>query len=863
MTRHWPSESLVVRWGAVGFLGGALFPLVATLIELRTRHAAPSFSTLWNTNVHHPLLLIVDSAPFILGTLSALLGHREARLQSFTDRLAALVEEKTRDLRLHGVIVEAAANSILVTDSAEKILWVNAAYSRVTGYSLAELAGHSFREFRSREHDDAFQEAIARQVLSGHAWHGEVRDRRKDGTLYTSERSITPVLDDRQRLTHVVTIFQDVTERKQVEAEAERQRQYFETLFLTSPVAIVLVTPDGAIHSCNPAFEHLFGYQQAAIVGRNIDDLIVPDSEHRRAHEHSAHALGGESVHALVRRMRSDGSLVDVEIFAAPVIVNGVSVGAFAIYHDVTELVQARRSAEASAQAKAEFLANMSHELRTPLNGVIGMTTLLLDTPLNDEQLSFAETLRGSGEALLGVINDILDFSKIEAGKLSLEEHPFSLAECIESALDLLAPKATEKGLELAYLVNPGVPSTVNGDITRLRQVLINLLANAVKFTETGEVVITVSCAGSDSDGRELSFAVRDTGIGIPPEKIDRLFQAFSQVDASTTRKYGGSGLGLSISRSLVQLMGGRIWVESEVDKGSTFHFTVRCDVAADVVGAPQAPDARPELMGRTLLIVDDNATNCLILSKQAVGWGMEPRTFASPIEALAALSGGAVFDAALLDMQMPVMDGCMLAREIRRLPNGDTLPMIMLSSLGRRPDEHNEIGFVAQLSKPVKTSSLLDALIAALSTRPHQVRARASVRVFDESFAKQHPLRVLLAEDNVVNTKVAIALLGRIGYHPDVVGNGREVLEILRTRQYDVILLDMEMPVMDGPEAARLIKLEWPEGRRPRIVAMTAHASEGDRDRYLAAGMDDYVSKPIRPAELLRALTESRPLAP
>ncbi|MHB1095703.1 MAG: PAS domain S-box protein [Gemmatimonadaceae bacterium] len=862
MTRRTHSASLMARWGIIGFLSGTLFPLSAVLLALSVRHAPVTLANILGAHEHAPVLLIVYIAPFVLGVLSAGLGHREQRLRTLAMHLEDMVEERTAQLKLQGIIVEAASNSILVTDDNERIIWVNAAYSRLTGYPREELLGRSFLEVRSHEHDDQFQEDIRRAVMAGRAWHGEIVDRRKDGSRYTSERSITPVLGTDNRLTHVVTVFQDITERKQAQLETERQRRYFETLFQASPVAIALVSADFSIQTCNPAFERLFGYREAEIVGRNIDALIAPTADRERALHYTEDAVSGASVHALSQRVRSDGTLVDVEIFSAPVTVNGEQVGALALYHDISELVQARHAAEAAAKAKSEFLANMSHELRTPLNGVIGMTALLLDTPLSDEQHTFVQTLRSSGDTLLTVINDILDFSKIEAGKLSLEQGPFNFVDCIETALDLLASKAAEKGLELAYQVNADIPSRIVGDVTRLRQVLINLLGNAVKFTETGEVVVTVTGERLENDAYELHFAIRDTGIGIPQDRLGILFHAFSQVDASTTRKYGGTGLGLSISRSLVQLMGGRIWVESTVGKGSVFHFTIRSAAAVDAHDAEPGGTVLPELRGRHLLIVDDNATNRLIISKQVAGWGMEPHPFATPREALNSLAKGTPYDAAILDMQMPLMDGLTLAREIRTLPSGASLPLIMLSSLGRRPDERNEIGFVAQLSKPVKASLMLEALNVALSDRPQPVRARPSQPMFDVSLGQRHPLRILLAEDNPVNTMVAVAFLRRAGYEPDCVGNGREVLDALRRKQYDVVLLDMEMPEMGGEEAARHIAQDWPEATRPRLVAMTAHVLEGDRAKFLASGMDDYVSKPIRLDELLRALAESRTLA-
>lgn len=530
--------------------------------------------------------------------------------------------------------------------------------------------------------------------------------------------------------------------------------------------------------------------------------------------------------------------------------------GAIRRYMSQQELMEAMELARSADRAKSNFLASMSHEIRTPMNGVIGMTSLLLQTKLSQAQREYVETIETSGDSLLNIINEILDFSKIESGHMMLEESPFDLRGCIEDVLDLMAPKIFEKRLEIIYYLDPEIQPYVFGDGFRLRQILVNLIGNAIKFTEIGEILVQVLLDTVDDDAVFLEFSVRDTGIGIPADKIDKLFQPFSQVDASTTRKYGGSGLGLAISSNLVKLMEGKIWVTSDPGKGSDFKFTVKTYFTTPPADSNKAMEELMKIPGKRILIVDDNATNRRILQLQCKNWNIETEAVSSGAEALELLlEKKEVFDACILDMQMPEMDGEMLAREINKHFSKEQMPLIMLTSIGfnQRTPEVQQL-FTHYLNKPVKHSHLAEILLSLLGNSANKAAIHIEDQLNLKALATSYPFRVLIAEDNFINQKLIRNLFEVLGFKTDLVANGHEAIDALKRKHYDLVFMDVQMPEMDGYEATRMIKERW-KVDGPVIIAMTANAMQGDKEKCILAGMDDYISKPLRLEDLERVI--------
>ena len=797
----------------------------------------------------------------------------EQRVEERTAELANAHDEATKVRRQLTEAIESIPQGFSLYDPQDQLVLCNSRYIELL------YAGEGERV----EPGMTFEAIIRRAASSGliedakdcvDEWVAQrLESHRNPGGTHLQRRSGGRWIQVNERRTEdggTVAVYADISEIKQAEEAVRRSEELLATVLDHLPAPVYLRNRDGRFTLINATYEDVYGVKKEEVRGKTVHDLY-PEAQAEEYAVQDRDVVESRTVMEYeITVDQSDGAHTFAVVRFPIVDARGELVGVGGVEHDITarkraeeQMRIAKEEAEAANEAKSVFLATMSHEIRTPMNGVIGMTSLLMNTKLTPDQLEYTEVIRSSSENLLTIINDILDFSKIEAGRLEVERQAFDLRECLESALDLLAAKASQKGLDLAYLTEEDVPAAIKGDVTRLRQILVNLLGNAVKFTEKGEIVLSVKAEklaaprrAPERSSYKLHFAVSDTGIGIPKEKIERLFQSFSQLDASTSRRYGGTGLGLAISKRLCELMGGTMWVESEIGEGTTFHFTIEAE-SAPAPARDYLHEVEPQLEGKRLLIVDDNQTNRQILSLQSQEWGMQPVATESPAEAIEWLRRGDPFDIAILDMQMPEMDGESLAREIRALRDAKVLPLVMLTSIGDLEGGGDDRKFSAYLTKPIKPSQLFDVLAGIFAGKPVRIRktGRAPETLFDAGMGKRLPLRILLAEDNVTNQMLALRLLEQLGYRADVAGNGLEVLEALNRQAYDVILMDMQMPEMDGLEATRRIRRDWSGDEGPRIIAMTANAMEGDREKCLSAGMDDYVSKPVRVSELIDAL--------
>ncbi len=788
---------------------------------------------------------VVGSSLERLACSQADLAQRERDLLTETEvlrsenternRLEKILERGKREWEgifdaVQDLIIVADGNGTIMRCNRAAIQWLGTTFDRLVATPVSWV-------FFGEESGDAGQ--LASLV-------GEVRLPNRDGWYEVTQ---DPIYLEDDHL-GIIYILRDITERKQAEAIIHEQKQYLEALISNSPVAIVTLDKQQKILSSNPAFETLFGYNQNEIIGRNLDHLLVDDLQ-AKAPSYSSQVLQGESVKTTVQLRRKDETTADVEIYGVPLIVSGEIAGVLWLYHDVTELVQARRQAEQADRAKSEFLANMSHEIRTPMNGIMGMIELTLGTELTNEQFDFLTGARESADALLSVLNGILDFSKIEAGQLQLEIIDFDLRGVVEGVAQTLANRAEAKGLEIASLVDNDVPYYVKGDPVRLRQVLVNLVENAIKFTDKGEVFIRTELVEESSQRSVLRFSVTDTGIGIPYERQQAIFERFIQADGSTTRRYGGTGLGLTISKQLAEMMGGRIGVESKPGRGSSFWFTTNLE---KLPGKALMDEAESDsLHSLRVLVVDDNATNRRIFMKMLEGFGCHVTVVGSGVEVLPALIRALLVSApyklVLLDMQMPNLDGEDVLRMIRKEPLTQNTPVVVLTSMGRRSElsRLNELGCAGYLLKPVKQSQLLETLASVVGQRKRkEATGRKRHSLTKQRRQVNHGLQILLAEDNEINQKMTKVLLTRQGCEVDLASNGIEAVEAIQQKQYDLVFMDVQMPDMDGFEATQKIRALEGEQRHTPVVAMTAHAMPEDRQRCLDAGMDDYLSKPL-----------------
>jgi two-component system sensor histidine kinase/response regulator len=785
-------------------------------------------------------------------------------------------EERFRSL------VEATVAIVWSTPESGEFETEQPGWSAFTGQTFDQLKGWGWLDAVHPDDRPKTTRIWSAAVAARALYQVEHRLRRYDGEYRHMLVRAVPILAKGGGVREWVGVHTDIDAEKRAEAAVREAEERSRLLLESSGEGIYGIDPQGRCTFINRAAAAMLGYRAEDMLRQDMHALIHhtrPDGSPYPIEDcpifRSFRAGTGIRVDNEVL-WRRDGTAFPAEYSSYPLRGgNGESKGAVVNFTDITErkqvereLVRAKEAAQAAAQTKSEFLANMSHEIRTPLNGIIGMTDLALDTELTPEQREYLGMVKLSADHLLTVINDILDFSKIEAGKLDLELIDFRLRDALDDTMATLAMRAHKKGLELADYVAADVPDDLVGDPHRLCQVVVNLIGNAIKFTEEGEAVLRVEVQSRTEQEVCLHFAVSDTGIGIPAEQQRKLFKAFSQADTSTTRKYGGTGLGLAISARLVQLMGGEIWLESEAGRGSTFHFTLRYGLARGAVARP-TPAEPAQVHGLPVLVVDDNATNRRILQEMLTNWGMKPTTVEGGREAIAALErargAGSPFTLVLLDAMMPEMDGFTLAERIKRDSELVGSTLMMLSSANRREDAARcrTLGVASYLTKPIRQSTLLDAIMTTIgrSMRIEHLAAPAAVAAVPGG--GQRKLRLLLAEDNAVNQRLAISLLKKRGHHVVVVGNGREALAAMDGPRFDAVLMDVQMPEMDGFEATAAIRArEAGTGVHTTIIAMTAHALKGDRDRCLAAGMDAYVSKPLQPQELFSVLEGLAPLS-
>jgi two-component system sensor histidine kinase/response regulator len=793
---------------------------------------------------------------------------QDVSLHKQLEKSLRISEERTR------AILDRIEDGCFEVELSEegKYLFVNHGFCEITGYSADEMLGRGFREFFDAETSRQLKLAYNRVYETGEPLKAyEYALTRKDGTKRHVEESVSLKKDSRGRPVAFIGIRRDCTERKLAEEKVRVNEERYRVILEQIGEGYFEVDLNGRYQFFNDGYCRMLRCSPSDILGQSYKKIVPPEQISliqeifRKVHQ------TGEPVKSFeYDTVRLDGSAAFVEqSISLKKDAHGQPVGFHVIVRDISErkrteqeLAAAKEAAEAANRAKSTFLATMSHEIRTPMNGILGMTELVLDTDLAQEQREHLGLVKSCAESLLSIINDVLDFSKIEAEKLELESIPFDLRESLGETMKALSFRADQKGLELIYDVRPDVPERLVGDPARVRQILVNLVGNAVKFAEHGEILVTVEQRPeelNEGDSACLYFSVTDTGVGIPADKQEKIFEAFSQVDGTTARKFGGTGLGLAICSRLVEKMGGRIWVESELGKGSTFRFLVRL---ATQKTPPERPVPLPpeQLQNMPVLVIDDNHTNRRLLDGMLRRWGMKPTAVEGGRAALQALevakSVGHPFPLVLLDGHMPEMDGFMVAEQIQRNPDLAGATIMMLTSGGVLGDAARcrDLGISAYLVKPIRQGELLEAICLLIQKSSPEDAPRLITRHTLREV--RHHLLVLLVEDNAVNQKLAVALLEKRGFTVTTAGNGKLALAALEKDRFDFVLMDVQMPEMDGIEATGAIReREKSTGGHIPIIAMTAHAMKGDQERCLAAGMDAYVTKPIHTSELFQTI--------
>ena len=779
-----------------------------------------------------------------------------------------LAEKEIKDSQaMHSSLVENLPVHVLRKDTEGRFTFANQSFCDLIGKTLEEIEGKTDFDFFSEELAQKYRQDDERVLQTGEMLE-TVEENKKNGETRYVQVMKAVVRDAGGKAVGVQVIFWDVTEHRKAEAALEYERYLLHTLMDNLPHNIYFKDSESRFIRINRALSNCFQlHSDSDAIGKTDFDYFTEEhAQQAMADEQEILRSGQPLLDKEEKETWDDGHVTWASTTKLPLrSPEGQIIGTFGISQDITDrkhaeeqLQAAKEVAEVANRTKSEFLATMSHEIRTPMNGVIGMIDLLLNTKPTSQQRGYLEIASQSAETLLRLISDILDFSKIEAGKFELESVGFSLRDTLGNTLQTLAGRASGKGLELNYHIPPNIPENLIGDPGRFCQVIINLVGNAIKFTEQGEVIVSVDIASQVGSQVDLHFAVRDTGPGIPPEKQAIIFEAFRQADSSMSRQYGGTGLGLAISSQLIELMQGRMWVESEVGKGSTFHFAAVFPVQ-EGVPAPPTPELA-SLRDIRVLVVDDNETNRLIFSEMLKNWQMRPAAVDSGWAALTEMNRandtGEPFQLVLLDLMMPVMNGFVLAEEIKKIPDLKKTPIIMLSSAwsAESSTRSRDLGISHCLIKPVKQSELLDSIANALRvSTTDELSAKTPV---EGDHDRVNSLQILLAEDGLVNQKVAVSLLEQRGHRVTIANNGQEALSALDRESFDVVLMDVQMPVMDGFEATQRIRQqEAASGLHTAIIAMTAHAMKGDRERCLEAGMDGYIPKPIRAKDLYKAV--------